>query len=229
VNEEFYVDALDLVPPPTKPTVVFTFDDGRASVFDHAVPVLNQYDYPASTAVIPGRETHEDFLSINQLGTLQSRDWDVMSHPQRAESLRDYDESKQASVIESSKQWLLDRGFDGGSRFVVYPYSRWNRSTLEIAAEHHELAFGGGGVSTWVPPMPMLVPRIKGDDPERVRSAVDRVATYGGVLVLMYHAIDEDWIEPAPFRSIVSHVHDTAGLQVRSVGQWHDEIAGSLS
>jgi len=229
VNAEIHLDALELVPRPTKPTVIFTFDDGRASVFDHAVPVLNYYDYPASTAVIPGRETNQKFLSVNQMGTLQSRGWDIMSHPQRANSLPTHTEEEQASLIESSKRWLLDHGFDGGSRFIVYPYSRWNRSTLETAAEQHELGFAGRGVSTWVPPMPMVVPRIKGDDPERVKAAVDRLSTYGGVLVLMYHAINDDWIGPESFRSVVSYVHDAPNVEVRSVGQWYDEMTASTS
>ena len=229
VDEELHVDALELVPRSMEPTVVFTFDDGRASVFDHAVPVLNQYDYQASTAVIPGRETNASFLSINQLGTLHGRGWDVMSHPQRTEALPTFGDAEQASLIESSKQWLLDRGFEDGSRFIVYPYSRWNRSTLELAAEHHELAFAGRGVSTWTPPMPMLVPRMRGDDPEQVTAAVDRLSTYGGVLVLMYHGINEEYIEPAAFRSVVSHVHETPDVQVRSVGQWYDEMTDSTT
>ncbi len=225
VRESIALDDLHLVERPDTPTVVFTFDDGLASVYEKALPILEEFGYGGAVAAIPGRETRSGFMTLEQISDLADRGWDIMSHPQEPEPLPAYDQERQAELIQTSKNWLRSHGFESGARFFVYPYSQWDRDTLHIVSEAHEMGFGGPGMMTWEPPMPTLTTRIKGDDPGTVEEYVDRLVEYGGVMVLMYHAIAESWITESDFRSVVEYI-DEQPVDVMTVSEWFEAYSG---
>lgn len=221
VTEDISIDDLHLVSRPDRPTILFTFDDGVTSVYEKAAPILDEFGYTGAVAVIPGRETRDGFMTIDQMHELQDMGWDIVSHPQVAERLPQLPVGRQRELIRDAKRWLVDNGFESGSRFFVYPYSGWDRNTASIVDQYHELAFTGPGTTTWVPPDPIITPRIRGDDPERIKGYIDRLLRYNGVMVLVYHSVGPRWISEEDFRSIVEHIH-SAPVNVMNVREWYD-------
>ncbi|MHB9287998.1 polysaccharide deacetylase family protein [Halobacteriales archaeon Cl-PHB] len=219
-----WLDGMSVHERPDTATVVFTFDDGHRSVAETAQPILQDHGYAGSVAAIPGRASRASRLSVDQLSALAADGWDVMSHPQKSDPLPAFDRATQEQFIADSKTWLEARGFERGARFFVYPYNRWDRTTRDIVADYHELAFVDFGATTCDPPMPALTSRIRGDDPAAVMPYLERLPTYGGVVVLMYHAVGSgsDWISTPGFRDVVSTVSDS-GLDVATVGDLYDQ------
>lgn len=220
-NVDISIDGLQAVSHPERPTVLFTFDDGSTTVPEIAGPIMAEYGYNGAVAVIPGRETRPGFMTIDQMHDLQEMGWDIVSHPQVAERLPELPVERQRELITDAKRWLIDNGFESGSRFFVYPYSGWERETATIVDQHHELAFTGPGTTTWVPPDPIITPRIKGDVVQEIKGYVDRLIRYNGVMVLVYHSVGTDWISEADFRSIVEYINRSP-VEVLTVSQWYD-------
>ncbi|MFC4439734.1 MULTISPECIES: polysaccharide deacetylase family protein [Natrialbaceae] len=76
---------LDEVPDIDGGAVVFTYDDGPIEDYEQAFPVHQEFDAPASTAIVTEWVGREDFLGtdwmdIEHLEELEEAGWEIMSH-----------------------------------------------------------------------------------------------------------------------------------------------------
>ncbi|MDZ7729906.1 MAG: hypothetical protein U5K37_01170 [Natrialbaceae archaeon] len=99
------------------------------------------------------------------------------------------DRDLQKQAITDAIGWLEDNGYD--ARFVSIPRDRYDDTTLELLAAHHELGFGSripchGEIET-----PMLRARVNDPTGERVRHYLDLAERYGGVVSLDYYQLDD--------------------------------------
>jgi len=60
--------------------VVICFDDGFACVYEYAKPVLENYDYTASIAVIGNRVGKHKYLNYKQLSILYRDGYEILNH-----------------------------------------------------------------------------------------------------------------------------------------------------
>ncbi|NDY58896.1 polysaccharide deacetylase family protein [Desulfovibrio sulfodismutans] len=62
--------------------LTLTFDDGLASVYAHAFPILKKYGIPATTGIIAARlkNADDDFMNVAQVRELTQGGWEVASH-----------------------------------------------------------------------------------------------------------------------------------------------------
>lgn len=129
---------------PTGKTAVITFDDGYADNFTHALPVLREFDAPATIFVITKnigqenvvwREAGEDLpaniIDWRSLEKLQEYGWEIGSHAHRHIHLARYNEVDQESVIWQS---IVEIRKNLGVRPVsfAYPYGSYNESTKKV-------------------------------------------------------------------------------------------------
>jgi peptidoglycan/xylan/chitin deacetylase (PgdA/CDA1 family) len=64
---------------PARP-VIITFDDGNLSVYQNALPVMDEYGYVGAMYLVANYLKAQDFLSSEQILSLVNRGWEIGSH-----------------------------------------------------------------------------------------------------------------------------------------------------
>ena len=108
------------------PSIIMTFDDGRLSQFENALPIMARYRIPGTCYVVPprlGTTGATNFMSESQIGVLKGLGWTVGNHAFNASGTTDsYIEMSAgayyAEVIQC-QSWLNARGFDGDHHAYV--------------------------------------------------------------------------------------------------------------
>lgn len=152
-----FTDAV-LNPPPGK-VLAITFDDGFASVFERAEPILSALGLPA-TMFVPTSfmSEHQELrwegieawrrtpdahelrcMTWEQLGVLADRGWEIGSHTHTHPHLmRLSDEAVREEFLRSREE--CSKYFDGSCRSVAYPYGEVDSRIAGIAEEVGYLA-----------------------------------------------------------------------------------------
>jgi peptidoglycan/xylan/chitin deacetylase (PgdA/CDA1 family) len=64
----------------TTPMVAITFDDGRASVYAHALPAVEEYGWPATMYIPTDFINREGYVSTEQIQNLVVAEWEIGAH-----------------------------------------------------------------------------------------------------------------------------------------------------
>lgn len=118
---------------PEKQQVVITFDDGFRDNFEHAYPVLNQFNYPATIFLAVNRcfMGNNDYLEDRQIKVMLENKIDfgahTLSHPFLTEST-----DQQAWVEINDSRRLLTKYFGFPIKGFAYPAGRFNRKHYDM-------------------------------------------------------------------------------------------------
>jgi peptidoglycan/xylan/chitin deacetylase (PgdA/CDA1 family) len=131
-------------------SVVLTFDDGFANVYEHALPVLQQYKFGATVFVISGRMGQlnnwsqppqklgeHSLLSWEQARALSSSGIEIGSHTRSHLDLTRCDLGKARQEMTGSRKEIEDKLGQQVSSFA-YPYGAINRAVCSLAASEFE-------------------------------------------------------------------------------------------
>ncbi|MDD4797611.1 MAG: polysaccharide deacetylase family protein [Eubacteriales bacterium] len=123
----FSYEALPAVPvDAAKTQVVFMFDDGWASVYTDAYPLLARYGYSASIAAIPGMAREREYLSYAQLARMYMDGWDILNHSYSHKDGMYARCDELLSEYMSAREWLDRRFFRRGGNSVIMPFGDCN-------------------------------------------------------------------------------------------------------
>ncbi|GAB7017926.1 polysaccharide deacetylase family protein [Halostagnicola bangensis] len=195
-GREIWIDNLHFVPRPDDGMVMIQLDGGYENHYTEALGILEEYDYPATAFVPPGRireneQAEGDRLTEEQLEELADADWTIASNTHNAQNPTGLDDDEQEDAFADAVEWLEDNGYEDGAKCVSYPTGRYNERTLELCAEHHELGFAGrygvGGYAT----NPTLCPRVSDPSAGEVEQLLEWTAELGGITSLAYFELDE--------------------------------------
>lgn len=220
-----WCDQLRFSERPDTGIVLIQFDDGFLTDYTKAFPVLEEHGFTASTFINPYLIGTEGRLSLEDLSELQGADWDICNHTLHHNNLINLSEDEQEEQIVGAKEWLVDHGFEKGSEYFAYPFSSYDRTTLDIVNQHHEAGFAGGYPGYGKVVNPYLIQRI-GADAETVTREIDIAAEMNGVTTLMYHELsneDPEKTSVSDFESTISYLkdHESDGdLTVLSVSEF---------
>ena len=143
--------------------VVITFDDGYASVFTAAYPVLRSLDIPFcvfQVTSLVGQEGRRPMLTWNQLEAMHSSGlMTIGAHTHTHRPLID--------TNSETTRWELDQSADElrrrlgvGVRYFAFPYGKYDAASLGEAAARFELVFAREGLQHLVPPLDRPLKRI---------------------------------------------------------------------
>ena len=125
--------------PLPRKAVVITFDDGHASDFSVALPVLKRHRFQATFFVNPGTLDQEGYLTTKTLRQMRSEGMEIGSHGYDHLFLTTLDEkSLRYQIVESRKK--LEALLGAPVSFFSVPRGRYNRRLLEVAKEAGYLA-----------------------------------------------------------------------------------------
>jgi peptidoglycan/xylan/chitin deacetylase (PgdA/CDA1 family) len=129
---------------PEGKTAVITFDDGYEDNFTHALPILREFNAPATIFVITknigqknvvwreaGEDLPADIINWDSLEKLQKHGWEIGSHAHRHIHLARYNEVDQETAIWQS---LVEIKKNLGVKPVsfAYPYGSYNEKTKQV-------------------------------------------------------------------------------------------------
>lgn len=200
------IDELFLVPRPDTGKVLIQFDDGYETDYTEAFPILERYEYPATTFVNPEYVGTERSLSLEQIYELDAAGWCVSSHAYEHSRLAKQNKQEQEAQIRDAKDWLLERGFERGADYFAYPFSSFSQQTIKLVDKYHSLGFAAGWPVNGYISNRTLCPRVGDPSFDQARAILDQTAEYRGISTLFYHDLsDEDLTE---FESTISHLYE---------------------
>lgn len=142
-------------PLPPRP-VVFTFDDGYASVHDRARPILEKAGYVATVFVVsgrlggindwdpPGSGGHGlSLMSADHVGALHAAGWEIGGHSHNHHRLTSLSETAVREEITTSHHFLETLTGAPVSSFA-YPFGEFSPMVRRIASETHDACFAIG-------------------------------------------------------------------------------------
>ncbi|WP_254766876.1 polysaccharide deacetylase family protein [Salinilacihabitans rarus] len=190
-----WVDDLHFVPTPETGKVMLQFDGGYETDYTSALPLLDEYGYPATSFITTGRlrgdEEHDgDRLVEDHVGELADAGWTIASHTAHGTILTDPGERDREAEVADAKEWLEDEGFEDGARFFSYPGGQYDVETYELVEEYHDVAFAGRYPAQGYAANPLLCSRVTDPGPDEARRALDLTAEFGGITSLCYYRLD---------------------------------------
>ncbi len=129
---------------PLKP-VIITFDDGYRSVFDLALPVLNQNGFKGVVYVITGYVGAPTYMNSEQLTVLFANGWEIGSHTVSHEDLVKNPSHAYDQMVGS--KLYLENLLGVRELTVAYPYGKADENITRRAARYGYSAGMGLGVS----------------------------------------------------------------------------------
>jgi len=208
---------------------LFIFDDGNDTALLNAKPILDEFGWNATTAIITGRvkdSTGSSYLTFNQIERLDDAGWEIASHTVSHDKLTELSETEWKRELRRSKRDLEEWGY--GANCIVYPKGGGNEEIAEYADRFYEIGFGGGGLEPPNFQSQLRIGRYKSHEPGEVFDAIEREAPVGGTVPIMCHNIVEG--DPIgnettvdEFREICEAVDD-AGMDVLTASEYEETL-----
>ncbi|SEQ55022.1 polysaccharide deacetylase family protein [Natrinema salaciae] len=211
------IDDLRAIDRPTTGKVLFLFDGTLESHYTRAFERMEPYGFPGVEAVMPEALGQDGRLTLDKLDELDDAGWDMAARPRTGASfLHEYTPEKQKGMIERTKVFLENRGFEDGARHFVTPRNILSPTARDLVEEYHEQAFRFGGAPNALPLTdPYNVGFFAGNAGDEARTYIDYAAEYGQLAVLQFDYIGDDGISERAFEGILEYV-DAQSVEVVS-------------
>jgi peptidoglycan/xylan/chitin deacetylase (PgdA/CDA1 family) len=129
------------IPQNGERVVCIVFDDGWQNQYDNAVPIMDQYGFKATFAIITSYpDNNKNYMNWNEIVTLANNGQDIESHTVNHYWLSTLDTASIEYQLSQSKQDLLKYGINAS--IFIYPSGEGaGNSTVEaLVAENYLLA-----------------------------------------------------------------------------------------
>ena len=217
----------------SKGIVSFTFDDGLITQYTKAAPIRAEYGVAGTAYIIPNVVgQNENAVTETQLQALKNvYGWDIESHWDWP--MDKMTEEQVSQEFYNTKKWIQDRGLGHGDHFA-YPGGAHSLTTINTARKYFTTArtidstvMGGIKSMSITAPHQLSAVSGVGNNPagapiSRVKALVDKVAQYGGWLILVFHSIGDTptamYCKENDFRELVEYVI-ASGVDVKTVAE----------
>ena len=187
------VDLPDVLRPSETKRIALTFDDGYRDFYRHVVPILREYEAPATVFVIadaiddPSFNHNErfeyEYMDRDELAELVDEELvTIGNHTQSHPRLPDLSPERMEDEIVGAKR-RLESTFDVRVDRFCYPYNAFDGTAAGIVRETHDVGVAGRGrrEPVSVETDPAAVPRVNGANPAwEVRWDLSDTATLVG-------------------------------------------------
>jgi peptidoglycan/xylan/chitin deacetylase (PgdA/CDA1 family) len=134
VSLDALVDALQGKGTIPARAVVLTFDDGWATQYENAFPILKQMHYPATFFVVTGQVGRAAYMGLDDLKRLQAAGMTIAAHTRTHPQLTKLSDAQMRDeIIGSRKDLQLMLGIT--TDLFAYPYGAHNTNTMAVVQE----------------------------------------------------------------------------------------------
>ncbi|MEM2911608.1 MAG: polysaccharide deacetylase family protein [Candidatus Bathyarchaeia archaeon] len=118
--------------------VALFFDDGWKNQYDEAFPILKEFGFKATFAVVTDyigldRGTLQARMNRTELKELQNSGMEIASHTKTHPYMLNLTHERLIDEIANSKKALTQLGFN--VKTFVYPYGEWNQTIIDYVKE----------------------------------------------------------------------------------------------
>ena len=127
-------------------SLLITFDDGYLGVFEHGLPVLKAFQWPAVMFLVSDLIGKEDswcksdnpvgdtypLMGIDEIHTMRAHGFSFFSHSRSHADLSQCDETELTNQLKGSRE-DLERLLDEPVDYIAYPYGHYNDLVLDSA------------------------------------------------------------------------------------------------
>ncbi|MCX7928640.1 MAG: polysaccharide deacetylase family protein [Patescibacteria group bacterium] len=199
---------------PTEGAVTFMFDDGEATTYSVAYPILKSKNWPGVIGVVTNFVGNSGFMRRVQLTELQNNGWEIVSHSISHNDLTTMTNSRAQKEIALSKERLTSWGFRVNS--FAFPYGAYNANLLafgsSIYASMRPYEIGDNPKGSW--PYQIRVRSITNTTtPQQVKKWAEESKTKGTWNIFTFHSLDtieddEYRTDPNTFAQMVNEVYN---------------------
>ncbi|MGC9361721.1 MAG: polysaccharide deacetylase family protein [Candidatus Syntrophosphaera sp.] len=207
------------------PIICFTFDDQHQSVWEYALPVLQDHGFAATNFVNSGRIGNPGQLDWDQVLALENdHGWETGGHTFDHEHLIMLDYAEADSAITLDRLNLIEHGLN--PRGFALPRGECPIAYYEIISRQYDYARTTMDISMQQPLNPYAIgyfPIHTGWTAEHVRARVNRgIADGEALIVIGFHCLENPESAAncpvSEFERIIRYVEDT-GLEVMSLSE----------
>lgn len=180
---------------------VLTFDDGYASVYEIASPLMEKYQYNATLFLTVGANGNlmeisgRRMLNWKQVRELHQMGHEIGVHTSTHPDLRQLSNAQLIKEIVDPKKLIEDKLGDRVTTFA-YPFGYYDKRSADMVAEHYDYAVTTELRYTKMADSPHLLPRIE---------------TY--------------YLRPKLFRSLMGTAYLPLYMAIRAVPRWLRTLA----
>jgi len=204
--------------------VIFTFDDGKATVFSQAARYMAQYGF-VGTAYVNGITVGgEGRLTLAQCHALYDVGWDIANHTWSHQHLAESTEAQMAVQIGDNAAFLEAQGFARSANHLCFPFGEYNPTVQRVARQLGQLTMRTTVHGGCTPPYDWEALRVSGipTTVDYAKGQIDAAIATGGVQIYFGHDLPEGSADLAYFRQLVDYVA-SRGVRVLTVSQWFAE------
>lgn len=214
---------------PYQSAVTFMFDDGEIGVWHNAKPIMDEYGFDGSTAIITSELGSPGFLRGVQLQALQRAGWEIISHGVDHVDLTTLGNRGLRNELINSRSVLRRLGLTINN-FAI-PFGAYNSKVLATGAEYYRSlrAFETGDNPQGLFPYDVKVRGVQSTTtPTEVEGWVNQAMANQRWLLLVFHKIDsqgddEYHTDPAVFSQMTKIISDS-GIDVITYNQALDRF-----
>jgi peptidoglycan/xylan/chitin deacetylase (PgdA/CDA1 family) len=213
--------------------VSVAFDDGRASAYDRAVPLMDEYGYKGTFYVNPGNIEMSEFLTASELQALSRAGNDIAVHGYDDIDLTGISADRIDSQLVEGRNALAQVGLMPTD--LAAPLGRSDAQVEWYARKYFQSMRGmDEGINTRqnLDPYDLKVFHVDSHTtPEALAGALTETRELHGWLILVYHDIsavrsddsDRDTISRKAFASQLEMIHGS-GIAVEPVSRAFAEV-----
>lgn len=113
----------------TKPIVAITFDDGRQSVLDVALPYLSEKGMVATTYLNTSSFGYDSYIGVNDVKLFADAGWEIGSHGVYHDDMTTISPERLQENLDSSRRVLSSLSYQNVTSFAS-PYGAFNDFTV---------------------------------------------------------------------------------------------------
>jgi peptidoglycan/xylan/chitin deacetylase (PgdA/CDA1 family) len=115
-------------------SVLITFDDGHADVYQFAFPIMEKYGFFGAMYVVANRTTAHGFLSVDQLREMIEAGWEIGSHTFTHPDLTELDIQDLREELTDSRSTLETR-LEVDIVSLAYPFGSFSPQVAQEAVK----------------------------------------------------------------------------------------------
>lgn len=178
--------------------ITITFDDGWRTVYDNAVPVMEEFGLVGNVGVYTGVVGAPAFMTEAQLDELHAAGWSMPSHTVSHDTLTTLSASALDFELRASKAWLDDRGYRG-TNVLIAPFHEFEDRERVAASAYYTAARGEpastDSLTTWRPDNPYrlagfdaeLLPFTTSEGRDVLRALLQKAVDEGSFVDVYFH------------------------------------------
>jgi len=195
--------------------VSIDFDDGWASIFENAIPILEAANINSTQYIATAKLGQEGYVTAQEVQQMNALGHEIGAHTRTHPFLTTLSQQDMELEIAGSKQDLIDLGITPAS--FAYPFDDYNAQTDAIAQANYDIVrTSDTGFNTATSDIFHLVTQSVEVDTTltQVQAWIDEAITNKTWLILLFHQINDTGEQftttVSDFQSIVNYLVDNA-------------------